>query len=55
MKQKNVESIKALMEIALTEGNYLQDCWLQILRCISQLEQLHVIGSGVNPTIVSEE
>lgn len=46
MKQKNIESIKALMEIARTEGNYLGDSWLPILRCISHLEQLHLIGSG---------
>lgn len=30
IKQKNVESIKTLLEIARTEGNYLQDSWLQV-------------------------
>ena len=55
MKQRNVESIKTLLEISLTDGNYLQDCWLQVLRCISQLEQLHVIGSGAKDEMLNEE
>lgn len=46
IKQKNIESIKTLMEIAKTEANYLQDSWLAILRCISHLEELHLVGQG---------
>eukprot|EP01119_Soliformovum_irregulare_P013394 TRINITY_DN3553_c0_g1_i7.p1 TRINITY_DN3553_c0_g1~~TRINITY_DN3553_c0_g1_i7.p1 ORF type:complete len:1701 (-),score=587.09 TRINITY_DN3553_c0_g1_i7:49-5151(-) len=46
MKPKNVECIKALIDIARTEANYLQDSWLQILSCVSHLEQLHIVGSG---------
>lgn len=49
MKPKNIESIKCLLEVAITEANYLQDCWLPVLRCISLLEQLHVVGSGAAP------
>lgn len=30
IKQKNIESIKTLLEIARTEANYLQDSWLQV-------------------------
>eukprot|EP01117_Protostelium_nocturnum_P012512 TRINITY_DN4612_c0_g1_i4.p1 TRINITY_DN4612_c0_g1~~TRINITY_DN4612_c0_g1_i4.p1 ORF type:complete len:1640 (+),score=303.31 TRINITY_DN4612_c0_g1_i4:223-5142(+) len=48
MKQKNIESTKTLMEIALTEANYLQDSWLMILQSISHLEQLHLVGSGAS-------
>lgn len=29
MKSKNIECIKALISIAHTEGNYLQDSWAQ--------------------------
>lgn len=49
MKQKNIESIKALIEIARTEANHLQDSWFQILQCISHLEQLQLLGSGASP------
>ncbi|PRP79080.1 brefeldin A-inhibited guanine nucleotide-exchange protein 2-like [Planoprotostelium fungivorum] len=48
MKQKNIESIKTLMDVALTDGNYLHDSWLQILKCMSILEQLHLVGSGAS-------
>jgi hypothetical protein len=30
MKQKNVESVKALIQIARTEANYLHDSWYQV-------------------------
>lgn len=49
MKQKNVESIKTLIDIARTEANYLQDSWLQILTCVSHLHQLHLVSSGAKP------
>jgi brefeldin A-inhibited guanine nucleotide-exchange protein len=49
MKQKNIESIKALIEIARSEANHLQDSWFQILQCISHLEQLQLLGSGASP------
>eukprot|EP01114_Cavostelium_apophysatum_P013913 TRINITY_DN3475_c0_g1_i1.p1 TRINITY_DN3475_c0_g1~~TRINITY_DN3475_c0_g1_i1.p1 ORF type:complete len:1736 (+),score=542.67 TRINITY_DN3475_c0_g1_i1:271-5478(+) len=50
MRQKNIESIKSLVEIARTEANYLQDSWFQVLQCISHLEQLQLLGSGsANP------
>ena len=29
------------------DGNYLGDTWFEVLRCISQLETLQLIGSGV--------
>merc|ERR1712137_1497497 len=45
MKQKNIEAIKCLIEIANSDGNYLQDSWTQVLRCISQLAKIHILGS----------
>lgn len=33
--------------IILLDGNYLGDTWTEVLRCISQLETLQLIGSGV--------
>merc|ERR1719281_1585956 len=45
MKQKNIECIKALFSIGLSEGNNLGPCWVYILHCISQLERLQLIGT----------
>eukprot|EP01102_Stenamoeba_stenopodia_P013643 TRINITY_DN4457_c0_g1_i1.p1 TRINITY_DN4457_c0_g1~~TRINITY_DN4457_c0_g1_i1.p1 ORF type:complete len:1012 (-),score=220.65 TRINITY_DN4457_c0_g1_i1:165-2924(-) len=42
MKQKNIECIKTLIQIAHVDGNYLQESWSQILSCISQLEKLNL-------------
>merc|ERR1719454_1451135 len=45
MKQKNIECIKALLAIGLSEGNNLGPSWQYVLHCISQLERLNVIGT----------
>jgi len=37
---KNVEAIKMLMQIAYTEGDYLQDSWGVVLQCISEYDKL---------------
>ncbi|XP_035208978.1 brefeldin A-inhibited guanine nucleotide-exchange protein 1-like isoform X2 [Stegodyphus dumicola] len=49
MKAKNIDTIKILITIAHTDGNYLGKSWLEILRCISQLELAQLIGTGVKP------
>ncbi|CAG7719826.1 unnamed protein product [Allacma fusca] len=46
MKSKNINTIKTLITVAQTEGNYLGTAWLDILKCISQLEVAQVAGSG---------
>merc|ERR1719408_180062 len=43
MKQKNIECIKALLAIGLSEGNNLGPAWQFVLHCISQLERLQLI------------
>ena len=35
------------MTVILTAGNYLGTSWLEILKCISQLELAQMIGTGV--------
>mmetsp|Transcript_53139 Transcript_53139/g.95363 ORF Transcript_53139/g.95363 Transcript_53139/m.95363 type:complete len:1752 (+) Transcript_53139:149-5404(+) len=45
MKPKNIECIKALLSIGLSEGNNLGPSWLYVLYCISQLERLQLIGT----------
>ena len=47
IKAKNIETIKTLISVAHTDGNYLGGSWLEILRCISQLELAQMIGTGV--------
>ena len=63
MMPKNIDAIKTLITVAYTgklhwsrnflniiyylDGNYLGDTWTEVLRCISQLETLQLIGSGV--------
>ncbi len=46
MKAKNIEAIKALVSVAHTDGNYLETSWLDVLKCISQLEFAQMIGNG---------
>lgn len=46
MKPKNIETIKTLIAVANSDGNYLGSNWLDVLRCISQLELAQMIGTG---------
>ncbi|CAG2167672.1 unnamed protein product, partial [Oppiella nova] len=53
MKSKNIDTIKTLITVAHTDGNYLGKSWLEILRCISQLELTQLIGTGVKPQLLN--
>ncbi|XP_028850185.1 brefeldin A-inhibited guanine nucleotide-exchange protein 2 isoform X2 [Denticeps clupeoides] len=53
MKQKNIDTIKTLITVAHTDGNYLGNAWHEILRCISQLELAQLIGTGVKARYIS--
>ncbi|XP_077570387.1 brefeldin A-inhibited guanine nucleotide-exchange protein 2 isoform X2 [Stigmatopora nigra] len=53
MKQKNIDTIKTLITVAHTDGNYLGNSWHEILRCISQLELAQLIGTGVKTRYLS--
>uniref|UniRef100_A0A8C4RY14 ARF guanine nucleotide exchange factor 1 n=1 Tax=Erpetoichthys calabaricus TaxID=27687 RepID=A0A8C4RY14_ERPCA len=53
MKQKNIDTIKTLITVAHTDGNYLGNSWHEILKCISQLELAQLIGTGVKPRYIS--
>ena len=48
MKSKNVATIEALLDIAHTEGNFLQGSWREVLTCVSQLERFQLISGGVD-------
>ncbi|XP_068119264.1 brefeldin A-inhibited guanine nucleotide-exchange protein 2 [Hyperolius riggenbachi] len=53
MKQKNIDTIKTLITVAHTDGNYLGSSWHEILKCISQLELAQLIGTGVKTRYIS--
>uniref|UniRef100_A0A670IWG9 ARF guanine nucleotide exchange factor 2 n=1 Tax=Podarcis muralis TaxID=64176 RepID=A0A670IWG9_PODMU len=53
MKQKNIDTIKTLITVAHTDGNYLGNSWHEILKCISQLELAQLIGTGVKTRYLS--
>ena len=48
MKTKNMEAIKTLLDIAVTDGNNLKASWHEVLTCVSQLERMQLISSGVD-------
>jgi len=49
MKQKNIEAIKVLLDIAKNDGNMLSRSWAQVLKCISELDMLHMIRCNEVP------
>ncbi|KAJ4846622.1 Protein big1 [Turnera subulata] len=49
MKQKNVDAVKAIISIAIEDGNNLQEAWEHILMCLSRIEHLQLVGEGAPP------
>ncbi|KAI5577979.1 hypothetical protein BDE02_09G150800 [Populus trichocarpa] len=49
MKLKNVDAVKAIISIAIEDGNNLQDAWEHILTCLSRVEHLQLLGEGAPP------
>nr|POF12647.1 protein transport protein sec7 [Quercus suber] len=54
MKAKHVEALKAMLEVAYTEGNLLKESWRDVLTCISQLDRFQLISSGVEEGAVPD-
>ncbi|KAF8591584.1 Sec7-domain-containing protein [Ramaria rubella] len=48
MKTKNMEAIKTLLDVAVNEGNHLKGSWHEVLTCVSQLERMQLISSGID-------
>lgn len=46
IKQKNVDAVKAIISIAIEDGNYLQEAWEHVLTCLSRFEHLQLLGEG---------
>ena len=47
IKTKNVGAIKALISVAFSDGNHLETSWLDVMKCISQLEAAQNNVSGL--------
>jgi len=54
MLNKNLEALKALIEIAQTEGSLLKSSWRDVLTCISQLDRFQLISGGVDEGAVPD-
>ncbi|KKY27581.1 putative guanyl-nucleotide exchange factor [Phaeomoniella chlamydospora] len=48
MMAKNLEALKVLLDVAVTEGNGLQSSWREILTCVSQLDRFQLLSGGVD-------
>ena len=48
MKPKHIECIKAIIEIAIRDGDRLHDSWERVLRCLSQVARLQLFASGAH-------
>lgn len=40
---KSIECVKVLLEIARSEGNFLKNSWVHIIRCMSKVDYLHLL------------
>ena len=48
LKYKNIEIIRSLINIAVTDGEYLGESWGKVLQCISQLARMRMSASGLD-------
>ncbi|RVX76005.1 hypothetical protein B0A52_00362 [Exophiala mesophila] len=48
MQAKNLEALKVLIEVALTDGDHLKGAWREVLMCISQLDRLQLLSTGID-------
>lgn len=48
MRVKNIEAIKLLLLIGDEDGEFLEENWKDVMRCMSSLELVQLIGTGLN-------
>lgn len=48
LKPRNIECIRTLLSIAIVDGEQLEDSWVPVLQCISQLGRLIFFASGLD-------
>jgi brefeldin A-inhibited guanine nucleotide-exchange protein len=46
IKQKNINCIRELLNLALHDGDCLRDSWSYVLDCISKIDHMRVLGLG---------
>ncbi|KAI5419811.1 hypothetical protein KIW84_043826 [Lathyrus oleraceus] len=44
--RKNVDAVKAIISIAIEDGDHIQEAWEHILTCLSRIEHLQLLGEG---------
>ncbi|EXJ90692.1 hypothetical protein A1O1_03796 [Capronia coronata CBS 617.96] len=54
MMAKNLEALKVLIEVALTEGDGLKSSWREVLMCISQLDRLQLLSTGIDEEAIPD-
>lgn len=54
MMAKNLEALKVLIEVALSEGHMLKSSWRDVLTCVSQLDRFQLISGGVDEGVVPD-
>lgn len=54
IKIKNVNAMIELLEIAISEGNYIKESWKEILLVISQIERLQLISKGIDRNTIPD-
>jgi brefeldin A-inhibited guanine nucleotide-exchange protein len=46
IKEKNLDCVAGLIQLAVYDGNFLGNSWYYVLDCISKVDYMHVLGSG---------
>lgn len=54
MKEKNVDAIYVMLDLAVSEGNYMKSAWMQVLTSVSQLERLQLIAQGIDQSAIPD-
>jgi brefeldin A-inhibited guanine nucleotide-exchange protein len=44
LKQKNLNCIRELINLAVNNGDCLRDSWIYVLECISTIDHMRVLG-----------
>ena len=43
IQYKNIEAIKLLLSICISEGNYMRELWYELLLCVSEVDRLQLV------------
>lgn len=46
LKQKNINCIRELLNLAIHDGNCLKDSWKYVIDCISKIDHMRTLGLG---------